>query len=89
MRHCGAQVGNVCLVEKEGAPEFTEEDEEVLVLCASLAATAIANARTHRDEQRARAAALATRDVGAGVTQRHQRIAKGATYSSFQSYGRR
>ena len=40
---------------KEGGPEFTSEDEEVLVLFASQAATAIANARTHRAEQRARA----------------------------------
>ena len=33
--------------------EFTSEDEEVLVLLAAQAATAIANARTHRDEHRA------------------------------------
>ena len=39
----------------EGPPEFTAEEEEVLVLFASQAATAIANARTHRDERRARA----------------------------------
>ena len=55
MRHRGVHVGNFFLAEKEGAPEFTGEDEEVLVLFASQAATAIANARTHRAEQRARA----------------------------------
>ena len=55
MRHRGVHVGNFFLAEKEGEPEFTSEDEEVLVLFASQAATAIANARTHRAEQRARA----------------------------------
>ena len=55
MRHRGVHVGNFFLAEKEGGPEFTSEDEEVLVLFASQAATAIANARTHRAEQRARA----------------------------------
>ena len=55
MRHRDVHVGNFFLGEKEGGPEFTSADEEVLVLFASQAATAIANARTHRAEQRARA----------------------------------
>ena len=55
MRHRGAHVGNFFLAEKAGGQEFTSEDEELLVLFASQAAAAIANARTHRDEQRARA----------------------------------
>ena len=55
MRHRDVHVGNFFLGEKEGGPEFTSADEEVLVLFASQAATAIANARTHRDERRARA----------------------------------
>ena len=55
MRHRDVHVGNFFLAEKEGGLAFTDEDEEVLVLFASQAATAIANARTHRDEQRARA----------------------------------
>ena len=55
MRHREVHVGNFFLGEKAGGQEFTDEDEEVLVLFASQAATAIANARTHRDEQRARA----------------------------------
>ena len=55
MRHRGVHVGNFFLGEKAGGQEFTGEDEEVLVLFASQAATAIANARAHRDEQRARA----------------------------------
>ncbi|MDD9986956.1 MAG: response regulator [Spirochaetaceae bacterium] len=70
MRHRDTQVGNLVLAGKEGAPEFTAEDEEVLVLFASLAATAIANARTYRDERRARAdleALVETSPVGVVV----------------------
>ena len=55
MRHRGVAVGHFFLAEKDGGQEFTPDDEEVLVLFASQAATAIANARTHRAEQRARA----------------------------------
>ena len=55
MRHRDVDVGHFFLAEKEGGHEFTNADEEVLVLLASQAATAIANARTHRDERRARA----------------------------------
>ena len=53
MRHRGVHVGNFFLGEKAGGQAFTGENEEVLVLFASQAATAIANARTHRDEPRA------------------------------------
>ena len=55
MRHRGVPVGTFFLAEKEGGRRFTDEDEEVLVLFASQAAAAIANARTYRDERRARA----------------------------------
>lgn len=55
MRHGDTYVGNFFLAEKEAGLEFTDEDEEMLVLFASQAATAIANARTHRNEQRSRA----------------------------------
>ena len=67
MRHRGAHVGNFFLGDKEGGQEFTSEDEEVLVLFAAQAATAIANARTHQDERRARAdleALIETSPVG-------------------------
>ena len=70
LRHRGAQVGFLFLSEKEGASEFTAEDQEVMVLFGSPAATAIANACTHRDEQRARAdleALVETSPVGAVV----------------------
>ena len=55
MRHRDVQIGNFFLGEKEGGREFTDEDEELLVLFASQAAAAIANARTYRAERRARA----------------------------------
>ena len=70
MRHRGETVGHFFLAEKEGAPAFTDDDEEVLMLFASQAATAIANARTHHDEQRARAdleALVETSPVGVVV----------------------
>ena len=54
MRHRERHVGNFFLAGKEGGGELTSEDEEILALFASQAATAIANARAHRDEQRAR-----------------------------------
>ena len=55
IRHQGEQVGNFYLADKEDGQEFMSEDEEVLVLFSSQAGAAIANARKHRDEQRARA----------------------------------
>ncbi|MCY3772853.1 MAG: response regulator [Gemmatimonadetes bacterium] len=54
MRHRDTHVGNFYLVDKEDGEEFTDEDEEVLVLFALHAATAIVNARAHGVEQRAR-----------------------------------
>ena len=55
MRHRGVGVGSFFLADKADGETFTDEDEEVLALFASQAASAIANARTHRDERRARA----------------------------------
>ena len=52
--HRGERAGNVYVAEKEAGVEFTREDEETLVMFASQAALVIANARTHREEQRAR-----------------------------------
>ena len=54
MRHRQIHIGNFFLGDKDGGAEFTDEDEDLLVLFASQAAAAIANARTHRAEQRAR-----------------------------------
>ena len=70
MRHGGVPIGNFFVAEKEAGQEFTDADEKVLVLFASQAATAIANARTHRDERRARAdleALVETSPVGVVV----------------------
>ena len=52
IRHLGESVGAFYVGEKE--VEFTPEDEETLVMFASQAALVIANARRHREEQRAR-----------------------------------
>ena len=54
LHHRGEHIGNFYLAEKEDGQAFTEESEEVLVQFASQAATAIANAHTHPEEQRAR-----------------------------------
>ena len=70
MRHGGLHVGDFFLAEKEGGQAFTADDEDLLVLFASQAANAVANARTHRDEQRARAdleALVETSPVGVAV----------------------
>ena len=63
-------VGNFYLVEKAGGDAFTDQDEEILVLFASQAAIAIANARAYRAERRARAdleALIETSPVGVVV----------------------
>ena len=70
MRHRGVEVGHFYLAEKADGEEFTDDDEAVLMLFASQAAAAIANARTHRKEQRARAdleALVETSPVGVVV----------------------
>ena len=70
VRHQGIDVGHFFLAERADGKGFTVEDEEVLMLFASQAATAIANARTHRNEQRARAdleALVETSPVGVVV----------------------
>ena len=51
----GAQVGHFLLSYKEGGGEFTQEDEDTLVMFAAHAAMAIANARRHREALLARA----------------------------------
>ena len=67
VRHREENFGDIYLTEKEGGREFTREDEETLVMFASQAATTIANARRHRNEQRTRAdldALLDTAPIG-------------------------
>ena len=70
MRHRGELAGIVFLAGKDDRAEFTGEDAELLVLFAAQAAAAIANARAHRAEQRARAdfeALVETSPVGVVV----------------------
>ena len=65
-----ARVGNLYLSDKHGEEGFSQEDEDTLVLFASQAALAIANARRHSEERRARAdleALIDTSPVGVVV----------------------
>ena len=55
MTHRGRRVGNIYLAAKEDGREFTQEDEDTLVMFTFQSAMTIANARRHREERRARA----------------------------------
>ena len=55
IRHRGVGVGTIYLAHGTDGREFTQEDENTLVMFASHAVMAIANARRHQDEQRAKA----------------------------------
>ena len=70
LRHRGRHVGNFFVGFKGDGTEFSGADEEIMALFASQAAAAIANARTHQGEQRARAdleALIDTSPVGVVV----------------------
>ncbi|MXY68013.1 MAG: response regulator [Acidobacteriia bacterium] len=70
LRHREVHLGNFFLAEKADDEAFTAEDEEVLMLFASQAAAAVANARAHRSERQARArleALVETSPVGVVV----------------------
>ena len=55
IRHQGINVGNIHLGKEAPGEEFTQEDEETLVMFAAQVALVVANVRRHRDERRARA----------------------------------
>lgn len=79
LRHRDEVVGNFFLCEKEGGAVFSDEDEEILLQFTSLAATAIANARAFRKEQRAKAdfeALIETSPVGVIVLSGQSRSPK-------------
>ena len=81
LRHGDTLVGTFFLGEKADGQAFTDEDEELLVLFAGQAAAAVANARAHRNERRARAdleALIDTSPVGVVVFD-----ARGARPASF------
>ena len=85
--HQGVRAGNLYVGSDEPGREFSREDEEILVLFAAQAAQVIANARRHRDEQRARAGLetlINTSPVGVVVFD----VSKGAAVS-FNREGRR
>ena len=87
IRHRGMQMGNFYLGNKEGGREFTDEDEEIMVMFANQAAVAIANARRHQDEHRARSdleALVDTSPVGVVVFD-----AKAGRPASFNQEARR
>ncbi len=70
MHHRGEHVGHFFVGDKTDGKAFTQQDEEILVLFAAQAAVAIANARTHRAVERARAdlaALVETSPVGVVV----------------------
>ena len=52
--HQGGKLGNLHMARSEPGEEFTQEDEDVLLMFASQAALVIANIRTYREEKRAR-----------------------------------
>ena len=54
IRHQGISVGNIHVAKGEPGEEFSQEDEETLVMFASQVALVVANARRHRDERRAK-----------------------------------
>ena len=77
LRHRSKHVGDFFLTEKEDGSEFTMEEAEGQIQFASLAATAIYNARTHRAEQRARADLDALIDMSpVGVVVLHAQTGK-------------
>ena len=70
IRHQGVGVGTIYLAHEKEGREFTREDEETLVMFASHAEMAIANARRHREERRVRTdleTLVNTSPVGVGV----------------------
>ncbi len=54
LKHRGEPVGIIWLGHNRKEKKFSQEDVEILVMFASQAAMVISNARTYRDEQRAR-----------------------------------
>lgn len=59
----GSVFGNLYLADKIGAPEFTDDDEVVVVTLAAQAAVAVENARLLQEERRGMEAAMALKDA--------------------------
>lgn len=87
IRYQGEGIGNIFLARGFERPEFTQEDEETLVMFAAQAALVISNARRYREEQRARAGLqtlIETSPVGVAVLD-----ARTGELGSFNREGRR
>ena len=70
LRNSGIEVGAIYLTKGREGREFNSEDEEIVAMFASQAASVIANARMYREEQRARASLetlINTSPVGVAV----------------------
>ena len=55
IQHRDTHLGNIFLTEKQSGQEFSQEDEETLILFASQAGQAISNARRYEEVNRAKA----------------------------------
>jgi signal transduction histidine kinase len=71
----GEPWGNLYLTEKEGGEQFTEDDEDAVIVLAQWAATAIGNARLYKDSEhrrvrleRAVESLEAARDIADAIT---------------------
>jgi signal transduction histidine kinase len=80
----GRVYGNIYLTEKQGAPEFTAEDEEDLLVLATQAGVAVANAHLYEESRRRERWLDAVREIvasildGAGTTEILQLVASRA-----------
>jgi signal transduction histidine kinase len=63
----GLVYGNLYLTEKQGADEFTAEDEQALVVLAAQAGVAIDNARLYEEAERRSRRLEALRELAAGI----------------------
>jgi len=65
----GRVFGNIYLTEKQGAPEFSEEDEHALEILASQAGVAVENARLHEEARHREARIEAVQEVATAILQ--------------------
>jgi signal transduction histidine kinase len=63
----GQVFGNIYLTEKQGAPEFDEEDESAIVVLAAQAGVAIENARLYEDARGRERRLEAVREIGTSI----------------------
>jgi GAF domain-containing protein len=63
----GRVFGNVYLTEKQGAEEFSDEDEEALVILAAQAGVAVQNAHLHEEARQRERRLEAVREISASI----------------------